>query len=248
MRRVISSLTVVVMLCASANAALLLNYNTDNIGNTNAMPVESTDPGLDVSDMTRGAGLGATSGHSLDSFSSHLNGAQVTNLAQALTGNRYVTWTVTPLAGRAVNYSNLTFYFFLPEHEDAGVVYWSPFISLFSDAIGYTQPDMIGQVDMNVQPGQPTSLGPFAFDLSGESALQNVTSPTEFRLYYHSKYARHEAVSNRPNFWEPVGIGTANGGTNALNALFMEGLVVPEPAVLGVAGICVVLFRKRAVR
>ena len=246
MRRMISALTVVVMLCAPANAALLLNYNSDNT-DTNAMPVQSADSGLSVSPMTRGAGLGATLGHSIDSFSSTLR-AQVTNLTQALSGNRFVRWTVTPLPGRAVSYSNLTFYFFLPEKESGGIVYWSPYISLFSDAIGFTQPDMIGQIDMDVQPGQPTSLGPFAFDLSGVSALQNVTSPTEFRLYYHSKYATHEVVSNRPNFYEPLGIGTANGGTNALNALFMEGLVVPEPAVLGVAGICVVMFRRRAVR
>ena len=234
----------------AAKAEVLLNYNTTNTGNIAAMPVEGTASEVSCSDMTRGSGLGATSGHSLDAFGSNLKGSGArTSLWNSFQGNCYFTWTVTPDNPlHPVSFTGFTFYAFVPENTSGGTgIYWNPMFGLFSDATGLSSTgDVIALVDSDVQLGQPSSKGPYAVDLSGETELQGVTTAVAFRLYYYSKYATGETVAGRPNFWENIGIGADDGVfPNALSGLYMTGFVIPEPATAALAAVTLVALLRR---
>jgi hypothetical protein len=231
----------------AVQAELLLNFDTNESGSTNNLPVAEQAAGLTVSDLTRGSGLKGSSGHSADAFGNSFGGASCTGVAQAVADDRYITWTVTPNAGQFVNFSNLSMWAFVSERTSADTVFWNPYYSLFADAIGFSAGDMIDQIDTEVQVTSPNTLGPFDIDLSGVTELQGVSSPVEFRLYINNKWARGTVTNNRPNMYENVGIGTDDGMAGASNALYMTGVVVPEPA-LGLATVMLAALLYRRMR
>ncbi len=223
----------------------ILNFDATGIGNAASMPVSMEAPGIGVSPMVRGSGLGASQGHSVNAFGSSLKGDVTTTLTEAVNDNCHFSFTVTPEAGYSVSFDALSFYLFVPERVSSGTVFWNPIVTFYSSATGFAEGDFLGQLDIDGTPENSRTFGPRSFDLSGVAALQGVSSEVEFRLVYHSKYDKGETVANRPNFWENVGLG---GDAGADTALYVDGTVVPEPAslaLLAVGGLATLLRRRR---
>ena len=240
MMRFVLSITLALLLASSVQASILTFESNDiNSGGTaSSVPVASHAAGISVSDMTRGPGLGGSSGHSLDAFGAHFKGDATFTLAEAVSDGCYFTWTVTPDATYSVSYGSVDFWHFLPEYQSGNVVFSSTILSLFSSATGFAEADMVAQIDLDVQPGDGTNHGPLTFDASGVALLQNAATPVEFRLYMHDKYNTNEqGIAGRPNFWENRAIGTDDGQAGAAEALTVDGLVIPEPATLGLLAI-----------
>jgi hypothetical protein len=250
MHRLLFATLLALSVTIAAQAEVLINYNTTNTGNIAAMPVESTASEVSCSDMTRGSGLGATSGHSMDAFGSNIKGSRTcTNLWNSFAANCYFTWTVTPdNPTHPVAFSNLTYYAFIPEDESGTNVFWNPIYALFSSETGLSSTNnAIAVLDSNVTNGAPSTKGPFMFDLTGVTDLQLVTGAVDFRLYYWSKYQFGETVPIRPNGWENIGIGADDGQSYALSGLYMEGFVIPEPALGFAAIMLAALLRRRII-
>jgi len=120
--------------------------------------------------------------HALGGYADwHLGGSLVWTLANK--PNNYFTITLTPDSGKSVGYEKLFARFSVNTGNGTANVTFH----LLSDQTGFTTNNVLGiyNVSNNVANYTPTTYT-HEFDLSEVAELQNLTEPTEFRIYVTS--------------------------------------------------------------
>lgn len=119
------------------------------------------------------------------------------NLATAVSSGQYFSFTVTPNAGKQVDYSELFARISLSDKDNAGA---SVQVVLMSSATGFSVGDEIGSFVASVLPGD-VSITENTFNLSGEIALMDNPSPVVFRLYYYTTSGTAGRFAIGHTFW-----------------------------------------------
>ncbi|KAA1261864.1 PEP-CTERM motif protein [Rubripirellula obstinata] len=144
-----------------------------------------------------------------------------TTAPDVLDFTRFFGFTITPIGGSTINFSDFTYTGF--ETLAAGATEGASKFALRSDIIGFGGGGDIGVADLDGE----------TIDLSG-AAYQNITSPVEFRLYIQAE----------------DGADTSPNSTYSLDSFAFNGTVVaiPEPssfALFAFGGVAVVARRRR---
>jgi len=197
-----------VIFTQSATAALVANYDfeTNFDVSSSVTGVFGSTPG----DVSFGAGLSAvSSGVGVPSRSVQIDLALAADLAGAITGDDFLTFTVTPDAGTPLNLTELRFSSQrnLPNVANA----WTVFAS--TDATIGTQ---VGAGALAVETAG-VDFEPETADLFDDAFLQNLSSAVTFRIFFSGFTA---------------GPG---GDTFRVDALQLDGVaasVIPEPSSL----------------
>ena len=135
-----------------------------------------------------------------------VNGTSATDLAGAITGNQYVTVTITPNSGYQLNLTNLTVglgYSLAAGSVPAGVGVELG-ASVFSSVAGFTADEVLATrtftaADTTSEPGAILYQN-INIDLTG-AAYQGLTGPLEFRIYlYDSTNTPTQPIHRVDNF------------------------------------------------
>jgi hypothetical protein len=150
-------------------------------------------------------------------------------LTDAISADRYVTFSLQASAGYQIDYSSL---FIRIYTQDQTVN-----MSLFSSKTGtYADGNQLSNWSFPVNAASTTAT----LDLSSVAALQDVKTSTEFRLYYWGKTSATAQVG--------IGRGYTN---NTQDDLRVDGTItaIPEPGALALAaialGTCVLFLRRK---
>ncbi len=213
-------IAILLAMAVTAQADVIANWNNEALaaGATSA-PVETTHADVSSTAQTFGAGLAASNyPEALTAWANTLFGT----LDAAITGNDYFTFTITPDAGKVVSYSDL----FLRHTTQANAQPATTVFTLMSSVSGFTSSDGLDTIIMTAS-AAGANLGSGTFDLSGESALQNVVAGTavEFRIYAHTTAG------------EMTRLGIGEAFYQDRDDLTLSGTVVPEPATVGMLGL-----------
>ncbi|MEZ5425965.1 MAG: carboxypeptidase-like regulatory domain-containing protein [Pyrinomonadaceae bacterium] len=169
-------LIILLSVAVISNAQVLGWEMNGNAGNEATVPSTTTDANLAVSNLSRGAGINAAS--LANSFSSNGFDATSTSLADAITNNEYLEFTVTPNMGFRVSLSTLDANF---RRSSTGPsdFQWQYSLDGFATA-GTNAGAAINFTDVNTN-----GVAQAQIDLSAIAALQNVAFPNSvtFRLY-----------------------------------------------------------------
>lgn len=147
-----------------------------------------------------GAGLTAT-----NYLSNGLTGLNqtATTLAAAITGNDYITFTITPSAGKAVSIADIKI---RPVSQNRARSF-----SLFSSKNGFAAANVIGTISGNGNNNLPLQT----IAVTGHT---NITTATEFRIY----------IYGYTDNWESCGIGNRQSGLLESD-LIIDGTVANAP-------------------
>jgi len=226
-----------------ANAAVIAQWENDHLAGTEASTTagEGTSNGswssfLDSAPVL-GRGPGGTATAYINTFG--MRNANETSLANAIANNRY--WTFTLTLGDKADWMNITNIFVRLQAQDA--TSYPVYFTLMSDKTGYTAGSELitwtvgGTGNSAHWLGQQRSV-----NLSGVSALQNITDDVTFRLYAYGQ----------PGAFTQVGIGRAfqtNGSADLI--VYGDIVVLPEPGAIGLIGLgCIMaaLLKRRVSR
>jgi hypothetical protein len=221
MKKLILTLIGSAALAVSAQAAVILEWNTINgNGFNNAFAeiglagdngaVGTVDPGLQASsgNMTRGSSFGQSFfGWSVNRLNTQ-DGANPTDLTAAVASNQYVGFTLAPVSGQQFSLNSASYYVHSQNNGRVGEL-------LFSTD-GFSSYTSLGSV--TTADGMNGTTG--TLDLTGFSALQNSATNTEFRIYFYGNDA-----------FELRGLG-ANDGTSPVFSLDGSVTAVPEPTTM----------------
>lgn len=146
------------------------------------------------------------------------------SLGLSISGNFYLSFTVTPTAENLA-VSLLTFNFGLTNNTTTVNPYTGNW-AVFSSVGGFTEGSQIQSGDFSLASGSGAG-GIFVspspnVSLAAESGLQNVSGPTEFRIYY----------------WDNSSVSTSNLKIR-IDAVQLNATVVPEPSGVVLMGIAV---------
>jgi hypothetical protein len=139
-----------------------------NAGVTNPMPAGSLAAHVAGGSLTIGSGVTASS--TSDFFSA--NGFNTTSLSAAISGGDYLSFTITPAAGYALNISSLSF------NSGVSSAVTSFNASLLSSITGFNPAGSLHSYSFATTTPPTQSI-----TLSLTAALQNVSGALEFRLY-----------------------------------------------------------------
>ena len=213
-------------------AASIALFQTDALGaSETSSPVTSADANVAVGDLTEGPGL---ANYGWTTSLAVRNHDLTADLASAVVADDYLSFTVTPSAGYAVDYEDLNL--FIDLNGAAGNSASSTDLSLTSNVDGYAS--ALGTVTANHTAGLGgTEHNTLTMNLG--TSLQGITAPIEFRLYLHSP-------TGLPN---GLGIGWIFNGSAVADDLHLLGTVtqVPEPSTLGLillSSVAMVLRRR----
>lgn len=192
-----------------------------NAGITNPQPASSLAAQVASGSLTLGSGVSASS--TTDFFSA--NGFNTTSLAAAISGGDYLSFTITPAAGYALNISSVSF----NSGVSSAVTNFNA--SLLSSATGFNSASALHSYSFATTTPPTQSI-----TLSGTAALQNVAGALEFRLY---------------GWRDSAGTSTFRLRTLSGNDLVVTGSVtaIPEPGtyavVLGAIVLAGAVIRQR---
>ncbi|QOV91707.1 PEP-CTERM sorting domain-containing protein [Humisphaera borealis] len=214
-----------VLIPSIANAASILEWNTaGNLGTETTEPSTLNDPGVATSNLTLGAGVTpAANGNRFGGSNWFDTGdSQPQTLAQAVTGNDYIQFVLTPQAGNTVS---LTGFSFIWGRSGTG----PDALTLRSSADSFTADlaTATGLVDTT------TVVTNLTF------TLNNITTATTFRLYGYGGTAT-AATGGTGGFDTATAATTPN--------VILSGTVVPEPSALALIGVAGLLAGRRRLR
>lgn len=227
-------LAVVIMLSGSASADMLAQWKIEQAMSQGTAPVTTVASGVSSTALT--VAPTPTRMHPgiswPDSVGTYAENWRLgAGLEFAMQENDYYRFTVTPDSGTVVDLSNLFVLFSVND----GAAPCDVTFHLLSSQTGLTYDPLGGNVIGTLHvtatgTGYNPQIYPTNFDLSSVAALQNVTTPTEFRIYFTS------AVGNR------MGIGHAWGLPDDVDVQ-LDGTIgaIPEPASLALLGAAVLL-------
>lgn len=225
MKKLLTTMAVALVAATAVRADVLALWQNDDVSgsDTNAT-VDSTHADISASLLAFGAGLGPAAGWntSLSSFAHTLT----SSLSAAVAANDYFTFTLTPGAGKQVSYSSI--YNLIAMNAGGSAPLDSAIeFTLMSSLTGFTASDGLASFIAvhDDATGSGAQDNTHTYDVSGVSALQNVGSAVEFRLYTHTS-------SGTPNRMA-IGHIFFNDGADDLR---VDGTVIPEPATLGLVG------------
>jgi hypothetical protein len=234
-----AGITALALAAITAQADVLVNFENDNVVATDlSTPADFVHADLTSSLLTQG--IGSASGWT-DALGGVQNSLAISSLAAAITANDFFTFTITSDALKEASYSSL----FLRYSVGANVRPAETTFTLLSSLTGFTSTDAIDTIVATL-PTDASVVGTDTFDLTGETALQNIPAetPVQFRIYAHNTGG---------NAMTRIAIGHLffNNGTDdlTLNGTIAT-TVVPEPTsafmLLGGLGM-LMLFRRKAV-
>ncbi len=224
-----------------AQAAPLASWDTsdltavDGSGATYAPSADAVAAGVAGAVLDVGPGMSRKVNQSGDILGYGAKGATEADLAAAIGQDDYFVVTITPDAGFALAISGVDFNF-ATEHNTGDITT----VSLLSDltqstADTWDAADSLGSIGLDDIKDFSASV-----DLSGFSALQNITQAVEFRFYVHE--AKYTATA--------YGFGTEDIANDpAVDDLVFNGTVVPEPTTMGLlalGALGVIRRRRRA--
>ena len=216
----VSCLTLIACAEAQAQIAAWEIAGTSAV-TSNPKPAGTLGDFIDSANLTLGAGITASS--AADTFGG--SGFNSTALASAITGDQYLSFTISPTTGYAVSFTSLSL---LSGVSTATTSFHG---EVLSSATGFDSGASLYSYSFS-----STSAPLQSITLSGVSALQNVTGPVEFRIYG----------------WRDTG-GTSTFRLRSLTGsdLVLNGTVsaVPEPstyaAILGALTLAGVAMHRR---
>jgi len=139
-----------------------------NASTSNPKPATTLAGFIDSASLTLGSAITASA--AADTFGG--SGFNSTSLSSAITGNQFLSFTITPSSGHAVSLSSLTL---LSGVSSATTSFHG---EVLSSATGFATGASLHSYSFST-----TSAPLQSITLSGVSALQNVTGPVEFRIY-----------------------------------------------------------------
>ncbi len=229
-------LCTVVLGISNLPAAMIIEFNPFGIpsgtGKPNPFNLTSSPGDVNVgSDVVLNSGLsygaGVVPGGSVNGWGGP--GWDGTSLATATSNNDYYTLTLSAASGYKISYSSIDL------NLTRGATSATAFVWQYqiNGTGGFTS------IGSPIDISGATSKTPYSIDLSGVSALQDVTGTVEFRIYAWG------ATTNSSLFF-----GASTGSTD-YSALNFNGTIapVPEPSTLGLMGVgaaFLVLRRKKA--
>jgi hypothetical protein len=177
-----------------------------NAATTNPQPASSLAAQVAGGSLTLGSGVSAS--NTTDFFSA--NGFNTISLAAAISGGDYLSFTITPAAGFALNISSVSF----NSGVSSAVTNFNA--ALLSSATGFDAAGALHSYSFATTTPPTQSI-----TLSGTAALQNVSGALEFRLY---------------GWRDSAGTSTFRLRTLSGNDLVVTGSVtaIPEPGTYAV--------------
>lgn len=192
-----------------------------NAAITNPQPAGSLATHVAGGSLTFGSGV--TASNTTDFFSA--SGFNTTSLAAAITGGDFLSFTITPAAGYALNISSVSF------NSGVSTAVTNFNAALLSSATGFSSAGALHSYSFatTTPPNQSITL-------SGTAALQGLTGVLEFRLY---------------GWRDSAGTSTFRLRTLSGNDLVVTGSVsaIPEPGTyamwIGAAALAGAAIRRR---
>lgn len=215
-------LSLSITLCPRAQAQIVAwEISGTNAGASNPLAAATLASGLASANLALGSGVTASS--AADTFGA--SGFNSTSLAAAIAANQYLSLTLTPAAGHALDLTSIS----LLTGVSTAVTDFHG--ALLSSATGFTAADALHTYAFG------TASAPLqTATLSGETALQDLSTATEFRLYGW----RDTTGTSTFRFRSLTGYDVSITGTVS---------AVPEPAtsamILGATALAVVAYRRR---
>ena len=210
--------------CLSANAATLVEWNTaGNAGTETSEPSVFNIVGLQSSTLTLGPGVTAASNGNRFGGSGWFDAGNTnpSTLAEAISGNSYIEFTITPTNGYSFSVTSFSFIWDFSSTGPKSVALFSS-IDSYSTSLGSV-------VDMTTSTSTVRAIS-----ISG---ITNQVTAVTFRLYGYSATAAAGTG----------GFDTTSANTTPNVSLSGSVALVPEPSSLALLGIggAFVLYRKR---
>lgn len=228
-----------ILVMGCAHAAILTGYDFDDGTNNATTAATFTDVDITASNFGVGAGLipvlatqsgsgandaqgnpfGTANNHNFGGTENVFGFDGSASLANALTDDNYLTFSVTPQNGTSFDLTSVTFRHYIGSNIVRSANSWA----LFSSVDGFAQANAINTGTSAVQgwQDQVVTLG---------SQFDNVSTTTEFRLYI---FGESGGSTNSQSIFDKV---VLNG----------EVVAIPEPSTFGLLGLgFAALFLKR---
>lgn len=231
-------LTLLSLIAAGASplsAATLASYDFGASGLALDFTSNDTDVNSTAGNITVGAGITATdtnvtgqAGRAFGAVLQNSPGINGTTEAGAITANDYISFTITPVAGYQLNLTSLQFAYLVLGADNA--VQESTY-RVYADVpgFGFTSGNSVGSAVGAIN--QTTYSTTPAFSLAN-SAFQNITTSTEFRIYISDR------TSNSASVFASLDNVVLSGNS----------VLIPEPSSLmlvGASGFLVLLRRRK---
>ena len=173
--------------------------------------------------------VGNANGAGNDTLATAIDGDGVIFDGSGTDGGDYVSVTITPQAGKQIDFTN----FHLKIASNVQTALGPQNVDLLSSLTGFTASDSLGTFN----PADPGGFANSSHDFAiSDPALAGVTAPVEFRLYFSN-------IGNR------ISIGNVFNGGALTDDVVISGTVsnVPEPSTLGLillSSVAMVLRRR----
>jgi hypothetical protein len=212
-----------ILLAGCAAHGQLVSWEIAGTNATITNPQAASSLAANIADASLTLGGGVTAASAADTFGG--SGFNTTSLAAAISGDDYLSFTITPSAGYNLSIASISLL------TGVSTAVTSFHGDLLSSATGFTASDSVHSYLFAT-----TSAPIQSIVLSGFTALQNVSGPIEFRLY---------------GWRDPAGTSTFRFRNLSGSDLVINGsaIAVPEPstcaAMFGLVAFAWVAIRRR---